>query len=114
MNAEYSRVDGSFRPLGVTLVPAGNSRGRLVLHWGPHEWAADFVIGNFGQAGILDTARFRAFLSTELGVSVEDISTLLLGGHGDAMVPLPRYTSVAGIPVTQLVSGERLDASVEL
>ena len=66
-----------------------------------------------GQAGILDTARFRAFLSTELGVSVEDISTLLLGGHGDAMVPLPRYTSVAGIPVTQLVSGERLDALVE-
>jgi malate dehydrogenase len=66
-----------------------------------------------GQAGILDTARFRAFLSIELGVSVEDISTLLLGGHGDAMVPLPRYTSVAGIPVTQLVSAERLDALVE-
>ncbi len=66
-----------------------------------------------GQAGILDTARFRAFLSMELGVSVEDISTVLLGGHGDAMVPLARYTSVGGIPVTQLVSHERLQELVE-
>jgi malate dehydrogenase len=66
-----------------------------------------------GQAGILDTARFRAFLSMELNVSVEDISTLLLGGHGDAMVPLPRCTSVSGIPITQLVSKERLEALVE-
>ncbi len=66
-----------------------------------------------GQAGILDTARFRAFIAVELGVSVEDISTVLLGGHGDAMVPLPRYTAVGGVPVTGLLSDERLAALVE-
>ncbi len=66
-----------------------------------------------GQAGVLDTARYRAFLSMELGVSVEDIIALLMGGHGDTMVPLPRYTSVGGIPVTQLLSKERLDAIVD-
>jgi len=65
-----------------------------------------------GQAGILDTARFRTFISMELGVSVEDISALLLGGHGDTMVPLPRYSTVAGIPITDLLSKERIDALV--
>ncbi len=66
-----------------------------------------------GQAGILDTARYRAFLAMELGVSVEDIRALLMGGHGDTMVPLPNHTSVGGIPVTQLIDKERLDAIVE-
>ncbi len=61
-----------------------------------------------GQAGVLDTARFRAFLATELGVSVEDISAMLLGGHGDTMVPLLSCASVGGIPITQLISDERL------
>jgi malate dehydrogenase len=65
-----------------------------------------------GQAGILDTARYRAFLAMELDVSVEDISAMLLGGHGDTMVPVPSCTSVGGIPVTQLVPQERLDAIV--
>ncbi len=67
----------------------------------------------FGMAGILDTARFRAFLSTEVDVSPKDIQTILLGGHGDTMVPLPRYTTVAGIPVTELVAEERLNEIVE-
>ncbi len=67
----------------------------------------------FGMAGILDTARYRAFLSMELQVSPKDIQAMLLGGHGDTMVPLPRYTTVAGIPVTELVSEERLNAIVE-
>jgi malate dehydrogenase len=66
-----------------------------------------------GQAGILDTARYRAFLAMELGVSVEDISAMLLGGHGDTMVPIPSCTSVGGIPVTQLVKPERLAAIVD-
>ena len=57
-----------------------------------------------GQAGVLDTARFRTFMAMELGVSVEDVSALLLGGHGDTMVPLPSCTSVGGIPVTQLIA----------
>ncbi len=67
----------------------------------------------FGMAGILDTARYRAFLATELNVSPKDIQALLMGGHGDTMVPLPRYTTVAGIPVTELIDADKLDAIVE-
>jgi malate dehydrogenase len=66
-----------------------------------------------GQAGVLDTARYRAFLSMELGVSVEDISALLMGGHGDTMVPMPSCTCVGGIPVTQLIDKKRLDEIVD-
>jgi malate dehydrogenase len=66
-----------------------------------------------GQAGVLDTARYRTFLALELGVSVEDVTALLLGGHGDTMVPLPSYTSVGGIPVTQLIAPERLAEIVQ-
>ena len=67
----------------------------------------------FGMAGILDTARYRAFLATELNVSPKDIQAVLMGGHGDTMVPLPRYTTVGGIPVTELISKEKLDAIVD-
>jgi malate dehydrogenase len=66
-----------------------------------------------GQAGVLDTARYRTFLAMELGVSVEDISALLMGGHGDTMVPLPNYTSVGGIPVTKLIAPKRLDEIID-
>ncbi|MCS6824820.1 MAG: malate dehydrogenase [Cytophagaceae bacterium] len=66
-----------------------------------------------GMAGILDTARYRAFLADEIGCSPKEIQAMLLGGHGDTMVPLPRYTTVGGIPVTELVSKEKLDAIVE-
>ena len=66
-----------------------------------------------GMAGILDTARYKAFLADETGVSVKDIQALLLGGHGDTMVPLPRFTNVGGVPVTDLVSEEKLNAIVE-
>ncbi len=67
----------------------------------------------FGMAGILDTARYRAFLAEELNTSPKDIQAVLMGGHGDTMVPLPRYTTVAGIPVTELISNEKLDAIVQ-
>ena len=67
----------------------------------------------FGMAGILDTARYRAFLATELNVSPKDIQAVLMGGHGDTMVPLPRYTTVAGIPVTEMIEGDKLSAIVE-
>lgn len=67
----------------------------------------------FGMAGILDTARYRAFLATELGVSPKDIQAVLMGGHGDTMVPLPRYTTVGGIPVTELIAEDKLNAIVE-
>ncbi|MDX9750557.1 MAG: malate dehydrogenase [Flavobacteriales bacterium] len=67
----------------------------------------------FGMAGILDTARYRAFLAEALNVSPKDIQAVLMGGHGDTMVPLPRYTTVGGIPITELIGTEQLDAIVE-
>jgi malate dehydrogenase len=66
-----------------------------------------------GMAGILDSARFRAFIAMELNVSVENTHAFVLGGHGDTMVPLPRYSTVAGIPITELISPERIEAIVE-
>jgi len=66
-----------------------------------------------GMAGVLDSARFRAFIAMELNVSVENTHAFVLGGHGDTMVPLPRYCTVAGIPITELISQERVDALVE-
>jgi malate dehydrogenase len=67
----------------------------------------------FGMAGILDTARYRSFLAMELNVSPKDIQAVLMGGHGDTMVPLPRYTTVGGIPVTELIAKDKLDAIIE-
>ncbi len=67
----------------------------------------------FGMAGVLDTARYRAFLAEALEVSPKDIQAVLMGGHGDTMVPLPRYTTVAGIPVTELIDSDRLDKIVQ-
>ncbi|MBP1620329.1 MAG: mdh [Acidobacteria bacterium] len=66
-----------------------------------------------GMAGILDAARLRAFLAEEMNVSTESVSALVLGGHGDSMVPLPRFTTVSGVPVTELLPKERIDAIVE-
>jgi malate dehydrogenase len=66
-----------------------------------------------GMAGVLDSARFRTFIAQELGVSVEDTHAFVLGGHGDTMVPLPRYSTVAGIPITELLSPERVQALVD-
>ena len=67
----------------------------------------------FGMAGILDTARYRAFLATELNVSPKDIQAVLMGGHGDTMVPLPRYTTVGGIPVTEMIDEQKLEAIIQ-
>ncbi len=67
----------------------------------------------FGMAGILDTARYRTFISMELGVSVRDIAAVVLGGHGDTMVPVPRLTTVGGVPLTALLPKERIDAIVQ-
>ncbi len=66
-----------------------------------------------GMAGVLDTARFRCFLSMELGVSVEDIQACVLGGHGDNMVPLARYSTISGIPISHFISQDKLDAIIE-
>jgi len=66
-----------------------------------------------GMAGVLDSARFRTFIAEELGVSVEDTHAFVLGGHGDTMVPLPRYSTVAGVPITELMSADRVKALVD-
>ncbi len=66
-----------------------------------------------GMAGVLDTARYRSFIALELGVSVEDIQALVLGGHGDTMVPLVSYTTIAGIPITQFLDSDRIEALLE-
>ncbi|MFN8417794.1 MAG: malate dehydrogenase [Anaerolineae bacterium] len=66
-----------------------------------------------GQAGALDTARYKTFIAMELGVSVEDVHGIVLGGHGDEMVPLVRHTSIAGIPITELIAKDKLDAIIE-
>src|SRR5881275_551763 len=66
-----------------------------------------------GMAGVLDSARFRTFIAEELKVSVENVTAFVLGGHGDTMVPLPRYSTVAGIPITELIAKERIDAIVD-
>lgn len=66
-----------------------------------------------GQGGVLDAGRYRTFIAQEIGVSVEDVQAMLMGGHGDEMVPLPRFTTVSGIPVTEFMSAERLNQIVE-
>lgn len=66
-----------------------------------------------GMAGVLDTARFRTFIASELNVSVEDVQAFVLGGHGDSMVPLVRYTSVAGIPLTEMMSSDKIEKLVK-
>ena len=80
-----------------------------------HAWKVSQLPSSkvLGQAGILDGARFKAFLACELGLSAIDIKTLVLGGHGDTMVPLLRYTTVSGVPITELVQGEVLKKLVE-
>ncbi|MBN2289641.1 MAG: malate dehydrogenase [Candidatus Glassbacteria bacterium] len=67
----------------------------------------------FGMAGILDTARFRSFIALALGVSVRDISAMVLGGHGDSMVPLPRYTTVAGVPLAELMDAQTIEQIIQ-
>ncbi len=67
----------------------------------------------FGMAGVLDTARFRSFIALELDVSVRDVSSMVLGGHGDSMVPLPRYTTISGVALTELLDKDSIDALIE-
>ena len=84
-----------------------------VMTFAAHEASGLDASRVFGMAGILDTARYRAFLATALNVSPKDIQAVLMGGHGDTMVPLPRYTTVSGIPVTEMIDMDTLNAIVE-
>jgi len=96
---------------GAVLIVVSNPLDAMVYTaWKASGFPTNHVVG---QAGVLDTARFRAFIAMELNCSIEDITTLLLGGHGDDMVPLPSFTSVAGIPVTHLIPKDRLEAIVD-
>ena len=92
-------------PDAVIIVVSNPLDAMVYVAWKKSGFPANRVIG---QAGVLDSARYRSFLAAEVGCSVEDVHALLLGGHGDDMVPLARYTSAGGIPITQLVSPERL------
>lgn len=90
----------------TVIVMLTNPLDIMTYHaWKVSGFPAERVVG---QAGILDSARFRTFISMELDVSVEDITAMVMGGHGDTMVPLPRYTTVGGIPITQLISPQRI------
>jgi len=97
-------------PEAVIIVVSNPLDAMVYVAWKKSGFPAHRVIG---QAGVLDTARYRAFIAMELGCSVEDITALLMGGHGDDMVPLPRYTSVAGIPLPDLLPKSKIDAIVE-
>jgi malate dehydrogenase len=97
-------------PHAVIIVVSNPLDAMVQRAWQVSGFPAQRVMG---QAGVLDTARYRTFLAMELGVSVEDVSALLLGGHGDTMVPLPSCTSVGGIPVTRLINAKRLEEIIE-
>ena len=97
-------------PEAVMIVVSNPLDAMVYTAWKSSGFPTNRIIG---QAGCLDVARFRTFIAMELGVSVEDIQALLLGGHGDDMVPLPRYTSVHGIPVSQLLDAETINACVK-
>ena len=97
-------------PEAVLIVVSNPLDAMVYTAWKKTNFPTHRVVG---QAGCLDIARYRTFIAMELDCSVEDISALLMGGHGDDMVPLPRYTSVSGIPVTQLISEDRLQTIIE-
>src|SRR5881296_3335043 len=98
------------RSRDAILVLVTNPLDAMVqLAWKRSGFPPERVIG---MAGVLDSARFRTFIARELNVSVENVTAFVLGGHGDSMVPLPRYSTVAGIPITELLSKERIDTLV--
>jgi malate dehydrogenase len=99
-----------FSPKTVMIVVSNPLDAMVYVAWKASGLPTKQIIG---QAGVLDTARYRSFLAMEVGCSVEDVQALLMGGHGDDMVPLPRYTFAGGIPITQLVKKERLDEIVK-
>lgn len=99
-----------YAPNAIVIVVSNPLDAMVYVMWKATGFPAHRVIG---QAGALDVARYKAFLAMELGVSVEDVQGLLLGGHGDDMVPLPKRTSVNGIPVLELLSAEKVQACVD-
>jgi malate dehydrogenase len=107
---EVSENVARHSPNAVMIVVSNPLDAMVYVAWKASGFPTKRIIG---QAGVLDTARFRSFLAAEIGCSVEDVQALLLGGHGDDMVPLSRYTFAGGIPITQLVKKDRLDAIID-
>jgi malate dehydrogenase len=97
-------------PNAVMIVVSNPLDAMVYVAWKASGFPTQRIVG---QAGVLDTARYRSFLAMEVGCSVEDVQALLLGGHGDDMVPLKRYTFAGGIPITQLVKPERLEEIIK-
>jgi malate dehydrogenase len=97
-------------PKAIMIVVSNPLDAMVYVAWKASGFPTNQVIG---QAGVLDTARYRSFLAAEVGCSVEDVHALLLGGHGDDMVPLKRYTFAGGIPITQLVKPDRLEEIIK-
>ena len=107
---EVSENVAKHSPNAVMIIVSNPLDAMVYTAWKASKFPTSRILG---QAGALDVARFRTFIAMELGCSVEDISALLLGGHGDDMVPLPRYTSVHGIPLSQLLPEDKINAMVE-
>ncbi|MGE5610319.1 MAG: malate dehydrogenase [Bacillota bacterium] len=99
-----------YSPNAVLIVVSNPLDAMVYVAWKASGFPAKRVMG---QAGVLDAARYRAFLAEEVGCSVEDVQALLLGGHGDDMVPLARYTFAGGVPITQLVKPQRLEEIIK-
>lgn len=99
-----------YAPNAIVIVVTNPVDAMTQLMWHVTKFPKQRVIG---QAGVLDSARFRTFVALELGVSVQNVDAYVLGAHGDQMVPLPRYTTVAGIPITELLPKEKIDALVK-
>jgi malate dehydrogenase len=97
-------------PEAIVIVVSNPLDAMVYTAWKTTGFPTNRIVG---QAGCLDVARFKTFIAEETGFSVEDINALLLGGHGDSMVPLPRFTNIAGIPVTHFISEKRLNEIVE-
>ncbi len=99
-----------YAPNAIVIVVTNPVDAMTQLMWHQTKFSKQHVIG---QAGVLDSARFRTFVALELGTSVQNVEAYVLGAHGDQMVPLPRYTTVAGIPITELLPKDRIDALVK-
>src|ERR671935_427362 len=97
-------------PNAILILVTNPLDAMVQLAWKKSGFPPERVVG---MAGVLDSARFRTFIAQELNVSVENVTAFVLGGHGDTMVPLPRYSTVAGIPITELLSRDRIDAIVQ-
>ena len=108
--SSVSKQIAKVAPHAVLIIVSNPLDAMVYTAWKTTDFPTNRIVG---QAGCLDIARYRTFIAMELGCSVEDITALLMGGHGDDMVPLPRYTSVAGIPVTQLIAKDRLGEIID-